>query len=183
MSYFFLIIFAVLTAGATPAIAQTSSNGGAQAPTKAIAPANPYTRPAATQMPTPAPYPVANAQPATPATPTVKTPVVANPVPTAATPPQKDPCAAYMGSYQTYAFCRDRIEKIKRMQLAKDKRNEAAKQTYERRQQRRNPPPKEATPPAAMPATAPTGEPTPGVATPVAATPPATTGAAAPPAK
>lgn len=181
MLHIFLVLLVFTVVAISPAVAQPVSDqtSGYRATEQFSAPANPYgaTPPAVQPAPTTTPSQGAARQPSpavpvVPVAPTVTTPVVANPVATTTTPQQKDPCAAYMGSYQTYAFCRDRVEKIKRMQLAKDKRAQAVKENYERRQQRRNPQPKEASPPTATPAT--TGEPTPGVATPATGTAPAT---------
>lgn len=106
------------TGGCPP---QMPCNGTAEQPPSTVPPV----MQGAPLAPAPAPAPQAQQQPAAPA----------------------DPCAAYMGSYDAYAFCQDRIKKIERMKEAKGKRAESAKAYQDKRN------PKAATPaPAAAPA-------------------------------
>lgn len=73
------------------------------------------------EMPIPAPVPVVPT-PAVPATPAPQ-PVAPATAPATGTDTQKiDPCAAYMYSYDVYTVCQDRMQKIQRMQDAKQKR-------------------------------------------------------------
>lgn len=102
------------------------------APPAAPAPTDPEV-----PAPTPPTAPVAPVAPA-PTTPTLPPAFGQNavaPVPAPAavpqaaptTPPVKDPCAAYMNSYDSYNLCQDRIKKIERMKEAMQKRVDARK--------------------------------------------------------
>jgi hypothetical protein len=65
-------------------------------------------------------------------------PVAPGTVPAAAEAPAvQDPCAAYMNSYEVYAVCQDRLQKIQRMRDAKKKRTEDKSLYYQRLEESR----------------------------------------------
>lgn len=165
LSVFAVLAFLTTVAMPAPAAAQAYSgtagvdSTGASAPLPQITP--PSQLPAAAQ---PAPMgtapatlpPVfqgaeaADAATVPPALPTMPTAPVAPAATTPTTVPTTtapagldaaklppDPCAAYINSYDTYAICQDRIQRLQRMQDARTKRLDAAAAARQREAERR----------------------------------------------
>ncbi len=134
--------------GASAPVPQMAPSANQPAPVATLPPvfqgATPPSAPAAPALP-PMAYPGSGA--ASPPTMLPAPSAVPGALDAAALPP--DPCAAYINSYDAYAVCQDRMQRLQRMKDARTKRAEAAEAVRQRAEERRaarNAPPPEPAP-------------------------------------
>lgn len=133
------LAFAAIVGLSAPAMAQSFSGSTGTPTGSAGNGAAPVPQVSAQTPPSTVPPVFQGTAPQAPTAPTVPTtPTVASPATGAAAPKAenlpKDPCAAYMSSYDAYTVCQNRIKLYDRMKQAKEDRAAAAQALREKRE-------------------------------------------------